>query len=76
MRRSRAVPTINPERSWQLLSGDTTFVVSRFSDEDAPKVQRCQGVKYRNTLGLLTFTPHLVKEPADGKSIKENQLVV
>ena len=68
--------TINPERSWQLLSGDTTFVVPRFSDEDALKVQPCQSVEYRKTLGLLTLTPYLLKEPADGKSIKENQLVV
>jgi hypothetical protein len=59
-----------------LLSGDTTFVVPRLCDEAALKVQPCQGVEYRNTLGLLTFIPHLVKEPADGKSIKENQLVV
>jgi len=59
-----------------LLLRGTTFVVPPFCDEGALKAQPCQGVKYRNTLGLLIFTPYLVKEPADGKSIKENQLVV
>src|ERR1019366_2738913 len=47
-----------------------------FCDEDALKVQPCQSVEYRKTLGLLRLTPYLLKEPADGKSIKENQLVV